>query len=112
MVARYRPSRVGWNAIAMSPQIQAACVAVAYEGKAYAQSISPSSGGQDGVPYAGSLEVETITVVGAFDFNPRVGARLRNTAPHAAAVEYGNRQRPTADRVLGRTEDFLTGGGA
>lgn len=109
-MAEYRPSRAGWKAVAMSPQIQAACVAVAEEGKVYAQSISPVSGDGVGQPYAESFEVEPTVVVGDFDFNPRVGAVLRNTAPHAAAVEWGNQRRPDADRVMGRTEAHLTGG--
>lgn len=111
MAARYTPSRAGWARIAMSPQIQAACVAVAEEGKAFAIGISPSSGDPVGTPYAGSFEVNATTVTGG-QYSPRVGAELRNTAPHAAAVEFGNARRRHADRVLGRTEAHLTGGGA
>ena len=112
MAGQYLPSKAGWDAIAMSPEIQAACMAVAAEGKAFAESISPRSDDDEGTPYAESFEVNPKAITEGFRFNPRVGAELRNTAPHSPAVEWGNKQRPSADRVIGRTEDFLTGGGA
>lgn len=106
--AEYRPDRAGWDAVALSPQILAACMAEAERGKVYAVSIAPRSGDEQGRPYAESFEVEATTV--DFGRGPRrVAAELRNTAPHAAAVEFGNRRTPRAQRVLGRTAAYLGG---
>lgn len=102
--AVYRPSKAGWDAIALSPQIQAACVAEAERGKPFAQSISPVRSGE----YKSRFRVEPATV--AFRRGPRVAARLVNDAKHAAAVEFGNRRGGPA-RVLGKTAAFLGGSG-
>lgn len=107
--AEYRPNQRGWDAVALSPQILAACVAEAERGMAYAITIAPRSDDGDGKPYADSFEVQAVVV--RFRQGPRVAARLLNDAPHAAAVEFGNRQTPRAQRVLGRTAAYLGGGG-
>lgn len=105
---RYRPSDTGWAKIANSSEMQALTRRVAERGKQYAQSISPESGDGVDVPYKESFEVETVTVK---DFgrkgSTRAGAVLRNTARHAAAVEWGNKHTPKAQRVFGRTLDYL-----
>lgn len=106
IAARYEPSDVGWAKIALSPSLLHACIAEAERGKAFAIGISPRSGDGDGVPYADSFDVTPI-VTSAFRRGPRVAAVLHNDAPHAAAVEFGNRRTPRPHRVLGRTAAYL-----
>jgi hypothetical protein len=108
-VADYEPSKAGWAKIAMSPELQAACLAEAKRGQEFAESISPRSGDGDGKPYAESFSVRPIVVDG-FGNGPRVGAELANEAPHSAAVEFGNEQTPRPQRILGRTAAFLGSG--
>ncbi len=103
-----RLNMAGWNALAMSPDILAACIKEAEKGKAFAISISPRSSRPRGKPYADSFDVVP-SVNTSFRNGPRrrVCAFLFNDAPHAAAVEFGNRQTPQPHRVLGRTAAFL-----
>jgi hypothetical protein len=108
-MADYEPSKAGWQEIAMSPQIQAACLAEARRGMAFAVGISPRSEDGDGKPYADSFEVEPM-VTHQFRGGPRVGARLRNRAGHAAAVEFGNTRMRRPHRVLARVAAFLGAG--
>ena len=103
--ANYEPNEAGWAKIAMSPDILDACVAEAKKGQAFAEGIAPRSGDGDGVPYADSFDVVP-AVTTAFRRGPRVTAFLFNDAPHAAAVEFGNKNR-RAQRVLGRTAQHL-----
>jgi hypothetical protein len=103
---RYEPDNKGWKQIRNSSEISAACVAVAKKAQAYAESISPRDEGE----YVASFDVEETTVnfTTAGDARgPRAAAELRNTADHAAAVEWGKRPH----RVLGRTLDHLDGSG-
>jgi acyl-homoserine lactone acylase PvdQ len=79
--------------------------------KPYAISISPRSNRQH-LHYADAFVVDNshTVVIAALR---RASARLVNTAGHAAAVEWGNRQtRGEGHRVLGRTLEHLhaTGG--
>lgn len=101
--ATYVPDESGFRALAVGPELLAACMAVAERGRAYAEVISaPFS---DTGEYAGSFDVQpAVTVVNRL---PRASARLENTAPHAAAVEWGNENVPNPHRPLGRTLDHL-----
>lgn len=101
----YEPNRAGWAEFAMSPELLEACMAEARKGKRFAESIAPRSGDERGKPYADSFDVEATTVT--WRRGPRVAAKLVNDAPHAAAVEWGNKQTPEAHRVLGRTAAYL-----
>lgn len=98
----YTPSAAGFKAMRNGPEIQAVCVAVAEKAKGYAVSIAPRDSGE----YASSFQVDRITVIftSGPGKGPRVGARLVNKAPYAAAVEWRH-----GHRVLGRTLDFLAG---
>lgn len=103
----YRSNRKGWDAIALGPEMQKLTSEVAEKAKAHARSIAPESNDGRGVPYKDSFDVEQI-VVKEFGRGVRAGARLINTAQHAAAVEWGNkRTKGQGHRVLGRTLDFL-----
>lgn len=108
----YQGSLRDFAEIAMSRQILAACLEIAYEeALPYAIMISP----RDEYTYIRSFEVKPTTVV--VRGMRRVAARLINTSPHAALVEWGGkrgggrfsgRYRP-AQHILGRTRDRITG---
>ena len=106
-MTRYEPNRSEWDKIVMSPEIQEACLEEARKGQRYAESIAPRSGDDEGVPYADSFDVEAVVV--HWFGGPRVAARLVNDAPHAAALEFGNKRTPHPHRVLGRTAEYLGG---
>lgn len=99
----YRPSRKGFKELALSPKVQAACVAKAESGMAVAKSLAQEF--RDTGEYEESFEVRPVVVDSRA--GTRVGARLVNTAGHAAAVEWGPGKRAsdpnTGHRVLGRT---------
>lgn len=100
---RYVPDEGGTRAIAVGPELQAACLAVAEEGKGYAETLAQQF--RDTGEYAESFHVAPMSlVIGRL---PRAGARLENTSDHAAAVEWGNANVPNPHRVLGRTHDYL-----
>lgn len=113
----YQGSLRDFAEIAMSPKILAICLEVATENALpYAISISPRD---DGV-YVRSFQVRPTTVM--LRGMRRVCARLINTAPYSALVEFGGkprggvysngkyraRYRPP-QRVLQRTRDRITG---
>lgn len=108
MVANYEPNEAGFKKMAVSPDILDACLAEAARGKAFAIGISPRSGDGEGRAYADSFDVEA-EIVHGFRGGPRAAAVLVNDAPHAAAVEFGNKQTPRPQRVLGRTAAYLGG---
>lgn len=93
----------GIAAVAVGPRLRDACNTVAQrEAKPYAMSISPIDTGE----YIRSFVVlDQQTVL--FGLR-RVAARLYNTSPHAAAVEFGNARSP-ARYVLTETLDHLSG---
>lgn len=103
---RYEPSDLGFKEMLNAPQIQAICLVQAARAQAHAESIAPRRTGN----YAESFEVVPVTVMytGAQP-GPRVGAELRNTSDHAAAVEWGNSTTKRPHRVLGRVLDWLNG---
>jgi hypothetical protein len=97
---RYVPDRAGTNELMTSPKMLAGMVAAAEKGRAFAESISPRATGE----YARSFTIESTRRGGPS--RDRAEARLVNTAPHAAAVEWVNNG---GERVLGRTVDFIEG---
>jgi hypothetical protein len=95
----------GVAAFANNPKLEAALLALAKRAQAYAMSISPLSD-REHRHYVDSFEVSPGHIVIAA--MRRVTAELHNTAPHAAAVEWGNAAtRGTAHHVIRRTLDHL-----
>jgi hypothetical protein len=109
-----RINSAAFKAMAVGPEIRAACLAEAERAKAIAVGLAQEfrvSG-----EYADSFEVsdETIDWHGEYP-GPRAAGRLTNTAPYAAAVEWGYEGRAgepssSAHHVLARTLDALGGG--
>ncbi len=108
----YKGSLRDFAEIAMSRQILAACLEIAYEDALpYAIMISP----RHEFTYVRSFQVKPTTVM--VRGMRRVAARLINTAPHAALVEWGGKRRGSkgapryrpGQHVLGRTRDRITG---
>lgn len=102
----FNMDRKGIAKVAMGPELAAAVINLAEtKAKPFAVSISPRSN-RAHQHYADSFTVvpgtETIAAM------KRVAARLINTAPHAAAVEWGNEKTPNGHRVLGKTLDHLS----
>lgn len=97
--------------IAMSPRLLAICLEVATEEAVpIAISVSPVDEGT----YIRSWKVYPTTAVVAG--MRRMGAKLINTAPHAALVEWGGRKggprRKHGQHVLLHVRDILTSSGA
>jgi hypothetical protein len=109
MSATFKPNSAGFRAMAVGPEIRAALRQVAEVGKEIAEELAQDF--RVTGEYADSFEVsdETIEWQGRFS-GPRAAARLTNTAPHAAAVEWGNEHSHRNHRVLGRTLDRLARG--
>jgi hypothetical protein len=101
--AVYRPNREGFAELAVSPQVRAALLEVGLTAKTYAEGLSEEF--RRTGEYAGAFEVTELTVI--HRRGPRAAVRLENTAPHAAAVEWGTRSEQKPHRVLGRTLDAL-----
>lgn len=107
VIVRFVPDKAGIAKCAMGPELRAAVNHLAeHVAKPYAERISPRSNRDDHVHYADSFTVVPGTAwIAAMQ---RVAARLFNTAPHAAAVEWGNGgANSRGHRVLGRTLDHL-----
>lgn len=118
-MAAFKANDKGFRAAANGPGVRKALAEVAEKGKAYAESISQGfrrEANPEDV-YADSFEVKETTVeFGGAHPGPRAAVEVRNTSGHAAAVEYGYKGRSgepgsSAHRVLGRTLEFLAGGG-
>lgn len=114
----YRPNSSGFRDLALSPKVREALARVCEKAKGHAEEISADiRSDQEHQHYNESFEVRPETVEWAGEHpGPRAAARLQNTAPHAAAVEYGYKGRaagPTdsAHRVLGRTLEWLEADG-
>lgn len=108
--------RRGIQACAVGPELAAATRACATrEAMPYAIRISPRSNNNEPghKHYQDSFHVETVytglTPPESIGRPPmlRVGARLVNTAPHAAALEWGNKI-AKGRRILGRTLDHMS----
>jgi hypothetical protein len=112
LIMFYQGSLKDFAEVAMSRQILAACLEIAYEDALpYAISISP----RDEYTYIRSFRVQPTTVL--VRGMRRVAARLINTSQHSALVEWGGkpggggfagRYRP-AQHILLRTRDRITG---
>lgn len=107
MAATFKANSAGFREMAVSPEIAAAVLAIAEEGKAEAEGLS-------------SDFIRTGDYIASFGVRPaitelRTGfgshavatAILENTSDHAAAVEWGNSHDHRAHRVLGRVLDGL-----
>lgn len=106
VIVTFEMDRVGIAKCAMGPELEAAVLHLANDvAKPYAERISPRSKRQH-QHYADSFVVVPGTAwIAAMR---RVAARLWNTAPHAAAVEWGNGSTNSrGHRVLGKTLDHL-----
>lgn len=115
VVVRFKLDRDGIRKIALGPELRSACHDVV-ESKAlpYAIGISPVSDRRRAQHYIFSFQVHDVLTGMLAPENIghppmlRVGARLINTAPHAAAVEWGTAKNGgRGHRVLGRTLDYL-----
>jgi hypothetical protein len=104
--------------LGQGPEMQRLVLAKAEEAKAIAEAISEDFRSDrddpDHVHYADSFETSVEQRYVGEAEAPRVSGRLTNTAPHAAAVEWGYKGRSDAEtseahRVLGRTLAALTG---
>jgi hypothetical protein len=102
--ADFKLDVAGIAGVAVSSRVRDACRNIAErKAKPYAISISPIDTGE----YIRSFKVldQHTTIHGL----RRVAARLYNTSPHAAIVEWGNARAP-ARHVLTETIDHLHGG--
>lgn len=97
--SRFVPNRAAFAEMAVGPEIRAALRAVGERAKVTAEALSQDF--RITGEYADSFEVEEDTSI--LGRNQRAVVRLRNTAPYAAAVEWGNARDHRPHRVLGRT---------
>lgn len=81
-VIRYKPDRAGTNKLMRSPEVRDVLRSVAEAAIPFAESISPERTGE----YKASFRVTTQEAAGPH--MDRAGARLENTSPHAARVEW------------------------
>lgn len=106
-VIRTQVNRRGLEAVATSPEVSAALLALANVVKARAVALSPESTAESRDYFARRYgrnpstpryrdSFDTRVVRGPFNGLQRSIGIVENTAPHAAAVEFGN------DRVRGR----------
>lgn len=109
----FEMDRDGIAECAVGPELRVACHEIAEKGKAFAIAISPVGfedlDRDDQVHYINSFELDdTHVVLGAIDYPMRrVATRLWNLAPHAAAVEWGNRYNPDGYYILSNTVERL-----
>lgn len=82
----YRPDRAGMAALALSPGMSGAMVEAAEAGRRVAETMAPRDSGA----YASAFVVLPVTVKAGRANEPRAGAMLANTSPHAAGVEWHN----------------------
>lgn len=113
MSATVRINDAAFKAMANGPELHAACTAAAEKAKAIAVGLAQEF--RVTGEYADSFEVtdETVDWHGEYP-GPRAAGRLTNTAPYAAAVEWGHEGREdepgqSAHHVLARTLDALGG---
>lgn len=115
MAGNFNPNHAGIAAILNGEGVRRVLRKVCEKGKSFAESIAPVDMAKrdDGVHYKDAFEVRDETILWRGEHpGPRAAARLQNTRPYAAAVEYGYRGRSAAEsssahRVLGRTLDYL-----
>ncbi|MEV4971959.1 hypothetical protein [Streptomyces scopuliridis] len=109
--SKYTGRYSGMGQMLTMPWLQAPCLAAANEIKAVAVSIAPvGDPAEDRHPglYKASFTVVPHTKNVPFRGKPRMraGARLLNTAPHAAIVEFGNGRTPRY-AVLSRAREIV-----
>ncbi|MGW2514695.1 hypothetical protein ACWC0A_36025 [Streptomyces scopuliridis] len=109
--SKYTGRYSGMGKMLSMPWLQAPCLAAAEEIKTVAQSIAPvGDPAEDRHPglYKASFTVVPHTKNVPFRGKPRLrtGARLLNTAPHAAIVEFGNGRTPRY-AVLSRAREIV-----
>jgi hypothetical protein len=99
----YKSKSAGWAALAISPEVEAACVAVATKGLSIAGQLAATITVTG--EYEDSFDVRTeITQLSTgFGSHPVVSAILENTSGHAAAVEWGNVDDHRAHHILLKT---------
>lgn len=95
---KYQPDFSGIRALAKGPEMQKAMLQIGGNAKDYAVKISPKRSGE----YSRSFDVQPTLVPVTWRKEMRASAKLINTAPHAAAVEWKN-----GDRVLRRTAGYV-----
>lgn len=107
----YKPRRAGFKEIVNGPEIAAALETLVQEAKTIAEGLAQDFRvtGQYADSFETSVQVEPVAKGPA-----RLVGRLTNTAPYAAAVEYGYQGRSEAEgskahHVLKRTLDALGG---
>lgn len=98
---RYVPDHKGIAALALGGEMAAAMLHIANDGARIARGLALADAYDTG-EYADSFTVRPAIVTAGWKNEPRRGAVIENTAPHAAAVEWKNN-----DRILGRTRDIL-----
>lgn len=105
---RFELDRQGIREVALGPELASSTHRLAeHVAKPWAIANSPRSNA-DHLHYQDSFIVRPVVVEGiGRPPMARVGALLLNIAPHAAAVEWGNRRTPRGHRVLGATLDYL-----
>lgn len=98
-MATYQPNFGGFAAMAVGPEMVEAVRTEAERAKAVAEAMSEDF--RVTGEYADSFEVtsEFVEISGHL----RAAGRLTNTAPYAAAVEWGDSHDRKPHRVLGRT---------
>jgi hypothetical protein len=107
----FKPNQRGWSAMANGPEAQRVVLDVAEHGRRWAETeaarFSPSGESPPDETYLASFEV--VPGLAIVRNRPRVAGVLRNTSPHAAAVEWGNEStNGNGHRVLTRMLDALT----
>lgn len=106
-MGNFKPNRAGIGAMLRGPELQGLMREKAEKIAAAARSMAPvGKPPEDKHPgmYRDSFEVSS-GVTTDVQGNQRAYGRVTNTAPHAAAVEWGNSRSP-AQHVLGRAMDF------
>lgn len=102
MVADFEMDRAGMRQVARGQELRGSVRQIILRARAYAESIAPRRTGA----YASSFEIRysRITIRGM----RRIAARLVNTDPQAALIEWGSKRTP-AHRTLTRTLRWLGG---
>lgn len=106
----FKANNAAFAAMAVGPELRAACLAIAEKAKADAIALAADFA-QTG-EYLNSFEVTSTTTElrTGFGSHPVAAGVLTNVSPHAAAVEWGNKRDPKAHHVLGRVLAGLSHG--
>lgn len=107
MSANFKPSHAGFRAMAVSPEIEAAVLAIATKGLAEAVTLSAEFTKTGDYESSFNVRPTVSQLHTQFGSHAVATAVLENTSDHAAAVEWGNANDHKAHRVLGRVLDDL-----